>query len=45
MVSFSLRDEASFVVFDKEVESVEALVADSSREVFGGEMIFVLNIS
>ena len=39
------KGEASFVVSDKEFESVEVFVFDSSREVFGGEMIFVPNIS
>ena len=36
---FLCGDEASFVVSNKEVESVEVLVFDSSREVFGDEMI------
>ena len=36
---FLCGDEAAFVVSNKEVESVEVLVFDSSREVLGDEMI------
>ena len=36
---FLCGDEASFVVSNKELESLEVLVFDSSGEVLGGEMI------